>query len=367
MPHANLPLADWLPTRIFIMRAAVYYGREDIRLEDVPEPTPQAGEVKLRVLYNGICGSDLHEYYHGPITTRTEPHPLTGIRNPVILGHEFSGEVVAIGKGVEDLRTGDLVAVEPVETCGHCLYCASGQYNHCGSLALHGYNRAGGGLSEFTVVKRSMAHKLLPGMSAIQGALIEPLAISHSTARRCEAAAGQTVAIHGAGPIGIGVYFTLRSQGVQVIMIDPSAQRRADVARLGADLILDPREVDVVAAIKDLTHGRGADASVDAAGVPAAFTAALLGTKVNGNLVVVAIHTRPIEIAPMDILMSEVRISGIALSCNEFPSVIAAMSAGIYPAAGWVETIAFEELIGNGFERLQRQEGMKILVDMSDG
>ena len=99
------------------MRAAVYHGRQDLRLEEVPEPVAGPGEVKLKVLYNGICGSDLHEYYDGPITTRaTTPHPLTGVKNPVILGHELCGEVVDVGDGVEDLARGDRVAVEPVET-----------------------------------------------------------------------------------------------------------------------------------------------------------------------------------------------------------------------------------------------------------
>jgi (R,R)-butanediol dehydrogenase/meso-butanediol dehydrogenase/diacetyl reductase len=93
------------------MRAAVYYGRQDLRLEAVPEPEPGPGDVKLRVLYNGICGSDLHEYYDGPITTRSTPHPLTGVKNPVILGHELCGEVVALGSGVNDLARGELVAV----------------------------------------------------------------------------------------------------------------------------------------------------------------------------------------------------------------------------------------------------------------
>ncbi len=90
------------------MRAAVYYGHRDLRLESVPEPDAGEGEVKLRVIYNGICGSDLHEYYDGPITTRTTPHPLTGVKNPVILGHELSGEVVSCGTGVEDLSAGGL-------------------------------------------------------------------------------------------------------------------------------------------------------------------------------------------------------------------------------------------------------------------
>jgi (R,R)-butanediol dehydrogenase/meso-butanediol dehydrogenase/diacetyl reductase len=347
------------------MRAAVYYGRKDLRLEQVPEPEPQHDEVKLRVLYNGICGSDLHEYYDGPITTRASaPHPLTGIKNPVIMGHELSGEVVALGSGIEDLTLGDRVAVEPVETCGHCLYCRSGRYNHCGLLAFHGYNRSGGGLAQFTVVKRAMAHKLPPGMSGQQGALIEPMAIAWRTAQRCQVQAGQTAVIHGAGPIGIGVYFTLRERGVRVIMSDPSASRRAVLRSIGAPLVLDPADGNVVSAVKDLTGGRGAEASVDAAGVPGAFAAALRGTAVDGTCVVVAIHTRPLEIQPMDILMGEVHVTGVALSCNAFPAVIAEMARGAYPQSHWVETIAFETLLEQGFERLHRQEGTKILVEV---
>jgi (R,R)-butanediol dehydrogenase/meso-butanediol dehydrogenase/diacetyl reductase len=346
------------------MRAAVYYGREDVRLVDVAEPSPGPGEVKLRVLYNGICGSDLHEYYHGPVTTRVEPHPLTGIRNPVILGHELSGEVVELGAGTEDLAIGDRVAVEPLETCGHCLPCASGQYNHCALLAFHGYNRAGGGLSEFTVVRRSMAHRLPDNVSGEMGALIEPLSVAYHTANRCQVEAGQTVAVHGAGPIGVGVFLTLRRRGVNVILSDPSAARRAVVSALGAKHALDPRDTDVVAAIRDLTGGRGADSSVDAAGTPAAFHASLHGTRVDGNVVVVAIHHGPIVIPPFDMLMSEVRVTGVAMFCNAFPHVIADMAAGAYPTAGWVEKISFERLLDDGFERMRRQEGMKILVDV---
>jgi (R,R)-butanediol dehydrogenase/meso-butanediol dehydrogenase/diacetyl reductase len=347
------------------MRAAVFHGREDLRLEDVPEPQAAAGQVKLRVLYNGICGSDLHEYYHGPITTRTTPHPLTGIKNPVILGHELCGEVVALGADVEDLEIGDKVAVEPVETCGTCHYCNSGQYNHCGLLAFHGYNRGSGGLAQYSVVKRSMAHKLPKTMTGQQGALIEPMAISYRTAERCEAQAGQTVVVHGGGPIGVGVYFTLVRRGVRVILVDPSPMRREALRKIGAPIVLDPADGDVVSAIKDLTRGLGADVSVDAAGVPAAFKTALHSTAVGGRLIVVAIHTRPIEVAPMDMLMSEVQISGIALSNNTFPSVIAEMAAGAYPAEHWVESIPFQNLLSDGFERLHRQQGMKILVDIA--
>jgi len=349
------------------MRAALYHGRQDLRFTSVPEPEPGPGEVKLRVLYNGICGSDLLEYFDGPVTTRSTPHPLTGVQNPVIMGHELCGEVVVLGAGIEDLAVGTLVAVEPVETCGRCLYCGLGQYNHCPSLAIHGYNRAGGGLAQYTVVKRRMAHALPPAVSALQGALIEPLAIAWHTVNRCEVSAGQMVAIHGAGPIGAGAFLTLRRRAVEAIVVDPSPARRAALPGLGARTVLDPSACDVVAAIRDLTGGRGADASIDAAGGAKAFAAMLHGTRVDGTAVVVAIHHEPVVIPPFDLLMPEVRLTGVALSVNAFPAVIAEMARGSYPLEGWVETIPFDGVIEQGIERLRRQEGMKIVVDVAAG
>ena len=348
------------------MRAALYFGRQDLRLMSVPEPEPGPGELKLRVRYNGICGSDLLEYFDGPVTTRTTPHPLTGVQNPVIMGHELCGEVVARGAGVDDPAIGTLVAVEPVETCGRCLYCGLGQYNHCPELAIQGYNRAGG-LAEYTVVKRRMAHPLPPGVTALQGALIEPLAIAWHTANRCAVEAGQVVAIHGAGPIGAGAFLTLKSRGVEAIMVDPSPTRRTALARLGARTVLDPAACDVVAAIRDLTGGRGAHASIDAAGGAEAFAAMLHGTRIDGTAVVVAIHHEPVVIPPFDLLMPEVRLTGVALSVNAFPPVIAEMARGSYPLDSWVETIPFDGLIEQGIGRLRRQQGMKIVVDVAGG
>src|SRR5437667_93251 len=275
------------------MRAAVYYGRQDLRLTSVPEPEAGPGEVKLRVRYNGICGSDLLEYFDGPVTTRDTPHPLTGVKNPVIMGHELCGEVVALGAGIEDLAVGILVAVEPVETCGRCLYCGLGQYNHCPTLAIQGYNRPGG-LAEYTVVAR-----------------------------------------------------------------------RTALTALGARTVLDPNACDVVAAIRDLTGGRGADASIDAAGGAKAFAAMLHGTRVDGTAVVVAIHHEPVVIPPFDLLMPEVRLTGVALSVNAFPAVIAEMARGSYPLEGWVETIPFDGVIEKVIERRRRKRGMKIVVDVA--
>src|SRR4029077_10173011 len=160
-------------------------------------------------------------------------------------------ECVSGGADTGDRAGGARVAVEPVETCGQCVFCTSGHYNHCGLLAFHGYNREGGGLAQFTTVRRSMAHKLPRAMSSMQGALIEPMAVAWRTADRCRVQSGQTVVIHGGGPIGVGVYFTLRKRGIRVLMTDPMAARRAVLTQLGVEVVLDPTARDVVSAIKD--------------------------------------------------------------------------------------------------------------------
>ncbi len=146
--------------------------------------------------------------------------------------------------------------------------------------------------------------------------------------------------------------------------MDPSPQRRLVLARLGVRVTIDPTACDPIEAIRDITGGRGAHASVDAAGVPASFHAMLHGTRVDGTAVVVAIHHVPVVVPPFDLLMPEVKLTGVALSAHAFPSVIAAMAAGNYPLDGWVETIPFEDVVERGFERLRRQEGLKILVDV---
>ena len=180
------------------MRAARYHGRCDVRIEDVAEPDPGPDEVKLRVAFNGICGSDLHEYYSGPSACPTTPHPMTGAQIPVILGHELSGVVTAIGARVTDVHEGDQVAVEPLVTCGHCASCRSGRYHLCSRLAIHGLSTGGGGLAEYTVVNRSMVHRLPPNVTLAHGALVEPMSVALHAVRRAGAPAGQTAVVHGA-------------------------------------------------------------------------------------------------------------------------------------------------------------------------
>jgi (R,R)-butanediol dehydrogenase/meso-butanediol dehydrogenase/diacetyl reductase len=350
------------------MRAALYYGKEDIRLEDVPEPTVGPGDVKLRVLYSGICGSDLQEYYAGPRRFRVEtPHPLTGISVPAIIGHELCGEVVEVGAGVEGLGEGDLVSVEPTETCGRCGPCLKGR-GKCKQAAVHGYNRASGGFAEYSVIKQKMVHRLPAAVDAFSGALVEPMAVGMISATSADVSAGDTVALHGAGPIGIGALLALRAFGVEVIVSEPSARRREAVRALGVAHVLDPSEVDVGATVRELTDDDGAAASIDCAGVAAVLDAAIASTAPDGRVVLTANHLQPITLDPPRFKASRVLLmshTGKIRTGEAFERVIELMEQGHYPTGGWTETIPFDNLIDEGFEPLRRQEKVKVVVDMS--
>ena len=135
------------------MRALRFHAARDLRIEDVAEPPPPGdGEVVVKVVSCGICGTDLHEYIAGPIVTPVEPHPLTGAQNPQILGHEFAGDVVAVGDGVTRVVEGDRVAIMPLAYCGHCAYCQRGLQHLCATMACVGLSHAWGGMGEFATV-----------------------------------------------------------------------------------------------------------------------------------------------------------------------------------------------------------------------
>jgi (R,R)-butanediol dehydrogenase/meso-butanediol dehydrogenase/diacetyl reductase len=348
------------------VRAVRLHGREDLRLEELPLPVPGPGEVALDVHLNGLCGTDVHEYYDGPDFVSATPHPLTGESLPAVLGHEFCGTVAELGEGVEDVALGTLVAVEPIETCGRCPRCLSGARHLCRLIAFHGYNRAGGGLSERTVVPRSMVHVVPAGLSREHAALAEPMAVALRAARRIGARAGELAVVHGAGPIGIGALLALRAQGVRVLVSDPSPWRRDVALRLGAEQALDPVADDVVAAARDLTGGLGAAGALDAAGAAAALKAAVAGTRPDGTVVVVAHHHgHPLPLTSSSLIFNEVRVTGSAIYSGEFPDVLAEMARGAYPLDGWVTTVPVHRIVEDGLEPLRAQQALKVLVDVS--
>jgi (R,R)-butanediol dehydrogenase/meso-butanediol dehydrogenase/diacetyl reductase len=347
------------------MKAAQFYDREDVRIEEVPEPTPGPGQVKLRNAYAGICGSDLHVYYTPEASGMdfTKPHPLTGTMPPQILGHEFSGTVVALGEGVTSVAIGDRAAVWPVYYCDECAACRKGLYNICAKLGIHGVTSDGGGMAEFTTVPASMLHTLPENVDLRYGALVEPMAVGWHAVERSGIKPGQTALIVGAGPIGISVWFALRAQGIETVIVsEPIEARRGAIAGVGASLLVDPSTENLADRIADITHGDGVDVAFDAAGVAAATLEAMSNLGPHGKVVMIAFHEKPMQFNPTQLVMAETQMLGtLAYTRADFDAVIAAMAEGKYSTEGWVDDIAVEEL-ATTFAALRAGRGMKVLV-----
>lgn len=345
------------------MRAVVYQGQQRVEVREVDEPTCGAGQVKLAVAHNGICGTDLHEYYAGPIFVPTQPHPLTGKTLPVVLGHEFAGTVTEVGNGVGDLAPGDRVAIEPLYYCGTCPACRDGNYNVCRTIGFHGL-MSDGGLAERTVVDRHMVHPLPERVSLELGALVEPMSVAYHAACRAEVGPGSHCVVFGAGPIGIGVWFALRGLGVEAItVVEPSATRRAAISALGADDVVDPCEVDPGTHVRSRVT-RGADACYDAAGVRAAVESALDAVGDHRPVVSVAIYEKPLETSLINLVMKESAITGsLCYTSADYRAVLELMRRGHYDTTGWVEHIGMDAVVTEGFEALHAGRKMKVLVD----
>src|SRR2546422_7642321 len=148
------------------MRALRFHAARDLRIDEVPEPSALGRtQVVVAPRWTGICGTDLHEYVAGPIVTPVEPHPLTGAQNPQILGHEFAGDVVAIGSGVTQVAVGDRVAIMPLAYCGTCAYCRRGLQHLCATMACVGLSHAWGGMAELATVAEYQVVRLPEGVT----------------------------------------------------------------------------------------------------------------------------------------------------------------------------------------------------------
>ena len=351
------------------MKAARYYGKEDLRIEDAPDSAPPGpGQVRIRNGFAGICGSDLHIYFYPeslPMDLDKE-HPLTGAKLPQILGHEFCGTVVELGEGVTDVAIGDRAAVFPlVASCGECEACRRGLPFSCRLMGSLGATARGGGLSEFTTVDASALHILPDNVDLKMGALVEPMAVGWHAVSRSGAQAGATALVAGAGPVGIGTWFAFKARGVDKVLVsEPNAERRSIIEALGATVV-DPTSEDFATVVDEFTGGRGMDVAVDAAGVGAALMSALGVLAPGGRVVVVALHEHATEFQPTHLMMGETEIVGaVGYRPEEFDAVIDAMSRGVYDTTGWVEEVSLGNVV-ESIHALRNGTGTKVLIDIS--
>ncbi|MFE6736572.1 2,3-butanediol dehydrogenase [Microbacterium sp. NPDC057650] len=286
------------------MLALRWHGRGDVRLDEVAPPaSPTRGWVTVRVRCCGICGTDIEEWRDGPIFMPVNrPDPLTGSLAPITLGHEFAGDVVAVGPGVTELAAGDRVGVEALLGCEGCLACRSGARNRCQSLSAAGL-MFDGGLTEFVNVPASMCVAIPAGLSYEAAALAEPLSVAVRALRRGSLCEGQSVVIQGAGAVGLLAVQVARAMGAsRVTVVEPDSARREMAHALGADLAIAPST-----AIADDLLG---DVVVECSGAHAALEQSISHARSGGRVVFVGIAPDTITLRPLDLILREISVTG---------------------------------------------------------
>ncbi|MFU1783309.1 2,3-butanediol dehydrogenase [Haloarcula japonica] len=353
------------------MRAARYYGQQDVRIEDIEPASVGPDDVRVAVTACGICGSDLGEYVGGPVTIPDEPHPVTGEELPVTMGHELTGKVSEVGSNV-DIDIGTRVVVNPIIWCGNCQYCDEGLYRLCSSGGFVGLSGGGGGFAENLVVS---AEKVVPLPEAVPSefaALVEPFTVGVHAVAQSGLDAGDAVAVYGGGPIGQTVLQSALAAGAGPVYVsEPQATRRALAAEYGADEVIDPLEVAPVEYITSETNG-GVDTVFEVAGVEQTVNQALRTTKSGGTGIIVSIFEEGVEINPNDVVMPERAVVGTAayeggpLSAREFGTTLRNFATGVFnPKPLVTSRIALDDIVEEGFEALldRDREEMKVLVE----
>jgi len=262
---------------------------------------------------------------------------------------------------------GDRVIVEPIVACGKCPACMEGKYNLCSSLGFHGLCGSGGGLAEYTVFPEDFVHKIPDEMSYEDAALVEPMAVGLHSVRMANFNTGDTALVLGAGPIGLATIECLKAAGARLIVVlQRKSIRQKYAKRAGADVVLDPNEVNIPEEIKKLTGGVGVDAAFETTGAKIGFDTGLESLKYEGTMVITSIWEKDTNFNPNVLVFTEKKIVGTLAYRHEFPATMALMKDGRIKTEGYItKKIALDDIVEEGFGALtgpEKKKHVKILV-----
>jgi (R,R)-butanediol dehydrogenase/meso-butanediol dehydrogenase/diacetyl reductase len=346
------------------MKAAVWHGLKDIRVEDVELQALREDEVKVRVAWAGICGSDLHEYQEGPVFVPVDAKAdLTGEVAPLTMGHEFAGVVEEVGSKVTNFKVGDRVVVNPTLTYRK-KHEEVDRFDGFNFIGLHG----NGGFAKYANVPETNIHRLADNLTLQDGALVEPMAVAVQAVKDSGVELGDTVAVFGAGPIGLLTIIAAKASGAsKIIVLDLSDNRLEKAKELGATHVINSGKEEPVQAVRAIAPD-GVDVSFEVAGVAPTFKQAIDVTKPKGNMMIISIFARPIEWNPIQLINTGVNVlSSIVYTPSTFQRTIDAMSTGQLNPQGIITSqIVLDDIVDKGFETLTNDKTQsKILVELS--
>lgn len=338
------------------MIAAVYHAAGDVRIEEREVPTPADGEVLLKILRSGMCGTDASEYKSGPKIFATQnQHPISGHHGPMILGHEFIGEIVSDAGASSGFAKGDIVASGAGISCGTCKRCQQGRTNLCERYVTLGLNRDGG-MAQFVAVPTSTLVKVPAGLNLDAAGIAQPLAVGLHAARRSGVRDGDKVLLIGSGAIGTFVLAGLKHlYDAEVTVLDFGGARLERAARLGADHTVEVGD-GAEQSIREIFGTAGIDVVIEASGAPGQMAFALSLVKRGGTLLQVGLPTSKQELDVHKIVMSEINIATTlahvcgqdlapALEIMSKTTLAAELIEGVYPLSQISEQL---ELLATG-------------------
>ena len=335
------------------MKAIRLHGPRDMRLDEIETPTSGPGEALIRVRTVGVCGSDVHFYKDGSMNG-------TSLVYPFILGHEFAGEIAALGPGTVGPAVGTRVAVDPAIPCGECETCLEGNVNCCPDVRFPASPPIQGILSEFVVHPAHLCEPLPDSLNFADGAMLEPLGVTIHALSLARIKPGGTVAVLGAGPIGLlSIQLAFELGAHSVYTSEPIEARRAMATSAGATAVCDPTTADPVAWLHEQTAGRGVDVVIEAAWGEETVAHAMAMAKPAGRVVLVGISARGITSFPA----APARRKGLTIIVSRrmqavYPRAIALVKQGI---------IDVRSLVTHRFPLERTAYAFSLVASLSDG
>ncbi len=304
------------------MKAAVLHGHHQIMVQDLPVPSVCPDDVLVRVKSVGICGSDLHYWRTGAIGNLI-------IKEPLVLGHELSGQVVDVGRSVSHLSVGDRVVVEPAAPCGRCRFCRTGRYNLCPEKRFMGDPPSNGAFAEFVAWPAAFAYRMPAEMTFDEGALVEPLSIGTYATGRAHITPGDKVLIMGAGPVGLMTLIAAVTHGASEIhVVDVFDWRLEKAKEFGATATINAKSENVTERIRELTKGEYVDVTMETSGSPDAAAQSVKVTRRGGTIALVGLYdSAEFQYPLLDVLMKEISVVGNYDGAHSFPTSLQIMAS----------------------------------------
>jgi (R,R)-butanediol dehydrogenase / meso-butanediol dehydrogenase / diacetyl reductase len=350
------------------VRAAVYYGRGDIRLEEVVQPRPAGGELLLQITMAGICGTDAHEFSSGPVVYSIgEPHAVTGHSGPIIPGHEFVGRVVDVGSGVGGFKLGDLVVSGAGISCGECHWCRRSKTNLCANYSTAGLQR-NGALAEYCAVPATTCVDVGPyGLTSEVAALAQPMSIVVHAMRQGRLEPGDLAVVIGVGGIGAFLTYAASRIGAVVVATDFDRGRLEVASSLGAGYVVDASSEDAVISLLS-SEGQVPTVIYEVTGSPGGLKAALRMATRGTRIVAVGLQGATANIDLRDLTTREMEILGTNAHCvaRDLPEALGLLASR---EASWSDVaptaLSLDRLVDDGIKPLveRRSAQIKTLVD----